>query len=162
MGRAHPWGRTAARVVLWAGVGILLLWPGLAVARSDDGAGAGAGSASADDASADGCAVASPALVDAVEQGLVADAAALGPARVVPAGEVDAVFVAAEVMRPDMPGEAGIAVWVTNDADGRGSIFAVDGLATASSTWTPAGETGVGFSLRDPAARQALACAAAA
>lgn len=160
MSRARPWGRTAVRVVLWVGVGILLLWPGLAVARSDDDA--GAGSASAGDAGADGCVVASPALVDAVEQGLVADAVALGPARVVPAGEVDAVFVAAEVMRPDMPGEAGIAVWVTNDADGRGSIFAVDGLATASSTWTPAGETGVGFSLRDPAARQALACAAAA
>lgn len=148
---------------MWAGVGVLLLWPGLAVARSGDGTGATApAQSSAGPASAgSACLPASAALVEAVEQGLLADGTALGRAHVVPATGVEATYIAAEVMRADVQGEAGIAVWVTNHAGGRGSIFAVDGLAAASSIWTSAGETGVGFSLQDPAARQAVACAAA-
>lgn len=159
-GSARP---TAVRLAVWVGVGVLLLWPGLAVARSGDvtGATAPAQSSAGPASAASACLPASAALVDAVERGLVADAAALGRAHVVPASGVEATYVAAEVMRRDLPGEAGIAVWVTNDAEGRGSVFAVDGLAAASSIWTSAGETGVGFSLQDPAARQAVACAAA-
>ena len=163
--RARPrtTSRTVLRTLLWAVVGTLLLWPGLAAGRGGSGLDRDEASGSASGAAGpEGCVPASVALVEAVEQGLVAEGAALGRAHVVPASGVEATYVAAEVMRADVPGEAGIAVWVTNHAGGRGSIFAVDGLANASSTWTPAGETGVGFSLRDPAARQALACAAEA
>lgn len=149
-------GRTA-RALLWCGVGVALLWPGLAVGR----AATAGGGAAASPAAPDGCAAASPALVAAVEQGLTAESAALGAAWVAPATGVDASFVAAEVMRPDVPGEPGIGVWVTNDAEGRGTIFALDGLAEASSTWGRAADTAVGFSLADPAARRAVACAAA-
>lgn len=155
-------GRPVLRILLWVVVATLLLWPGLGAARAGSGVGrAGSGSSGSGAAELDGCVPASAALVAAVEQGLLTEGSALGRARVVPASGVDATYVAAEVMRPDMSGEAGIAVWVTNHAGGRGSIFAVDGLAAASSTWTPAGDTGVGFSLRDPAARQALSCVAA-
>ncbi len=109
-----------------------------------------------------GCEPASAELVSVVEQRLTVPGAGLGAGWVEPAEAADAYYLAAETVRPDVEGESGIGVWVTNQPEGKGSVFAVDGLAVSASSWEPAARTAVGFSLEDPAARRAVACAASA
>lgn len=65
-------------------------------------------------------------------------------------------FIAADIQGPGMEGKGEIGVWATNDLNGPGLIFAVDGLAREFTTWGTAGDPL--FSLTDDGVRESEAC----
>jgi hypothetical protein len=105
------------------------------------------------------CEPASPALIDAISEGLnIAGGGSLTNGFTVRSEDFDEVFfVAAELVGADLDGE--VAVWATNRLDGTGSVFSVGGFANEFSDWGDGGATDANLSLDDDGAEEAEDCA---
>ena len=130
------------------------------------GCGSGGGTATAGAAAGNGastarCAPASGTLLAAISQGLtVSGGGTLRSGYVVKSNDFAKVWmVAAEIDGSGMEKSGDVGVWATNDPNGAGMIFAVDGMAKEFSDWGDGSKTDAQFSLSDDGISVAKACA---
>jgi hypothetical protein len=111
-------------------------------------------------AQANRCSPASPALLSAISQGLtVQGGGTLQAGYTVKSADYEKVWmVAAEINGAGMDGVGDVGLWATNDLNGAGMIFAVDGMANEFSDWADGRATDAQLSISDDGASEAKEC----